>query len=439
MTALRRLAGPACMFLALSALNWACTDLPSSPNLDEPTAEMSKLALPNPQRTALQDGIAHYTFDLPLGAGPFDVVRLHRVVKEQRPNDPARTADAVFLLPGAPNSWPVIFMEPVVSTAIPWDQSIAIFLAENDIDVWGIDYAWAQVPLETTNFDFMEGWGVQKDVDFAYEALAVAQSIRVATGQGNGRFHVLGFSYGVPVGYALAGRETRLPPGQRIVKGLIPVDLELKYEDPARRASACAAAAEQQQMIDSGRYEEGSFVPLLSLAALAETSPTEPSPIPGLNLREFILFVGATGDTHFVGAYFNDAGIPTGLRFTNENLWLRLLQNTPPYWPLQASTDLDYARCETGPDVSFDDHIRDITVPIFNLGAAGGTGLGGNYTATLTASEDLQSFVVQMLPDDQWMYDFGHADLFTATDAATQVWQPILTWIVEHRENRVYP
>jgi hypothetical protein len=327
----------------------------------------------------------------------------------------------------------------VVSTAIPWDQSIAIFLAENDIDVWGIDYAWAQVPLETTNFDFMEGWGVQKDVDFAYEALAVAQSIRVATGQGNGRFHVLGFSYGVPVGYALAGRETRLPPGQRIVKGLIPVDLELKYEDPARRASACAAAAEQQQMIDSGRYEEGSFVPLLSLAALAETSPTEPSPIPGLNLREFILFVGATGDTHFVGAYFNDAGIPTGLRFTNENLWLRLLQNTPPYWPLQASTDLDYARCETGPDVSFDDHIRDITVPIFNLGAAGGTGLGGNYTATLTASEDLQSFVVQMLPDDQWMYDFGHADLFTATDAATQVWQPILTWIMEHRENRVYP
>lgn len=439
MTGSRRMAIGAVTSVVLGLLTGACTDLPSSPKLVDPAVEMSMLDLPNPHRTPLQDGIAHYTFDLPLGPGRFDVVRLHRVVREARPHDPVRTVDAVFLLPGAPNSWRVIFMEPLISDAVPWDQSVAIFLAQNDIDVWGIDYAWAQVPLETTNFDFMEGWGVQKDVDFAYEALAMARSIRVATGQGNRRLHVLGFSYGVPVAYGLAGFETRLPPGQRIVKGLISVDYGLKSDDPARRASACADAAEVQEMIDSGTYEDGSFVPLLPLAALAEASPNAPSPIPGLNILEFILFATATGGTHFVGAYFNDAGIPTDLRFTDITLWLQMLQRTPPYWPRQAGADLSFARCEAGVDVSFDDHLQDITVPILNVGAAGGAGLRGNYTASLTASEDLQSFLVQRLPDDQWMYDFGHADLFTATEAATHVWQPILNWIVDHRENRVYP
>jgi hypothetical protein len=40
---------------------------------------------------------------------------------------------------------------------------------------------------------------------------------------------------------------------------------------------------------------------------------------------------------------------------------------------------------------------------------------------------------VQFLPDDRRALDFGHADLFTATNAETLVWKPILDWIVAHR------
>jgi len=41
--------------------------------------------------------------------------------------------------------------------------------------------------------------------------------------------------------------------------------------------------------------------------------------------------------------------------------------------------------------------------------------------------------VVQLLPDDQRAYDFGHADLFMATHAEMLVWQRILDWMVTHR------
>ena len=40
---------------------------------------------------------------------------------------------------------------------------------------------------------------------------------------------------------------------------------------------------------------------------------------------------------------------------------------------------------------------------------------------------------VQILPDEQRALDFGHADLFLATDAQKLVWKPILDWLVAHR------
>jgi hypothetical protein len=424
----------------LGAMSWACTDVPTTaPIIVDPPAQMrsveADVEIQNAQRTPLQDGIVHYTYDLVLGPGPFDVVRLHRIVRERAVNDRAPSIEGVFLLPGAPNSWIQIFVEPLISDVPPRDQSVAIFLAENGVDVWGIDYAWAQVPLETTDFGFMAGWGVQKDVDFAYEALKVARSIRVSTGQGNGRLHVLGFSYGVPIAYGLAGQETQLPPGQRVVKGIIPIDYELKFEDPARRAKACANAERDQGIVDSGTYEDGSFVPLLPLAALAESTPDAPSPVPGLSVLQFIWYA----TTGFVGQYVDASGIPVGLRFTEPTLWLHVLQNTRPYWPRQAGVDLKLARCETGTDVPFDDHLGEITVPILNVGSAGGTGMAGNYTASLTATRDFESFVVRTLSDDERMYDFGHADLFTARDAEARVWRPILEWLLDRRENRTFP
>lgn len=424
----------------IGALSASCTDEPTGPTSVPSADRQAARALAPSSRTTLGDGIVHYTYDLTLGPGPFDMVRLHRIVEERRPNDPIRTVDGVFLLPGAPNGWGQIFVEPLISNVPPWDQSVAIFLARNRVDVWGIDYAWAQVPMGTTDFGFFQHWGIEKDIDFAYEAVATARSIRTSTGQGNGRLHLLGFSYGGPVGYGLLGRETQLPPGQRMVKGFVAVDTELKFEDPERRAAMCESVEEREAVIASGTYHDGSIVGLIQLAGLAESAPDEPSPVaPALTNWEFILNATASGIPHFVGGTFDESGIPTGLRFTEPALWIDVLQATRPFWPLQPGADIGRARCESGRDPAFDDHLEDITVPILYVGAAGGTALRGAYTASLTSTRDYEEVLVQLLPGSEQMFDFGHADLFTARDADTFVWEPILKWLVAHRENRTYP
>src|SRR5690606_39434229 len=99
-------------------------------------------------------------------------------------------------------------------------------------DVWGLDFAWTQVLRETTDFSFMDDWGVERDMDHALAGMSIARLIRGLTGQGLGRLNLLGYSYGVGVAYGAAGRETREHPILRDIKGIIAVDQILKY-DPA--------------------------------------------------------------------------------------------------------------------------------------------------------------------------------------------------------------
>ena len=76
---------------------------------------------------------------------------------------------------------------------------------------------------------------------------------------------------------------------------------------------------------------------------------------------------------------------------------------------------------------------RKIRVPILYVGGAGGFGRYGEYTASLTASQDVTSLIVQDLPDEERPMDYGHADLVAAGDAEWRVWEPILEWIFAHR------
>lgn len=421
-----------------------CDSDPISPKLDPDavTRAAVDVELTDPQRTALGGGIAHYTWDLHLGPGEFDVVRLHRVVMERGPYAPARTRDGLFMLPGSPNYWTQVFLPPSYSDAVPQDHSVAIYLARNGVDVWGIDYAWALVPDGTADFGFMRDWGFQRDVDFAYAALGAAQSIRIASGQGKAPLHLLGYSYGTPIAYAIAGAETLLPPGQRMAKGLVIGDLEFQFDDPDRRAAACDNAGRKQALIDAGtRYHNASGRTLRMIGHLADQYPDGHHLHGALTNYQFALFVGAVNPGsawHFVAGEFNSFGIPTDLRFTESALWLDLMQQTPSYVPLQAEADLAWSRCQGAVEVGFDDHLSDITLPILDIDAAGGAG-PGDYTASLTASADYQQLHVQLLSDSEAALDFGHADLFTASDADALVWAPLLDWLLDHRENRRYP
>jgi len=372
-------------------------------------------------------------------------VRIHRIVREKRPNKPVSTRDAVMLLPGNPNSFEGIFMAPMVTGVSELDHSIVIFLAKHDIDVWGMDYGWALVPPDETDFEFMGQWGLAKDVAHAEAALSFVRSIRVATGQGNGKLHVLGLSYGGQVAYPLVGEETLQPRGLRNVKGMIVLEIGVKTGDESEREFYCAMAESGQALLDSNSYANNIGLLLQTLGYYASVAPSEESPFFPFPITNWqaALFVGASTELltpgqswHLVGGYLDEFGIPSGLRFTDDQLWVGAMgASFPPYYPVRIDVDTNQLLCGTY-DTPFDDHFAQITLPILHVAAKGGFGPSMFASTTLTASRDVATITVQRLSDADRRMDFGHVDTVLARDAETLVWRPILDWIMAHRENR---
>jgi hypothetical protein len=128
---------------------------------------------------------------------------------------------------------------------------------------------------------------------------------------------------------------------------------------------------------------------------------------------------------------FLPLGLPTGLLYTEEALWLDFLTGAAPFQPEQEIVDGDTVVCDET-DVPFDDHLGEISVPVLYVGAGGGFGEFGVYTTTLLGSADVQSHIVDLQPDPARLFDFGHADLFNAVNAQSLSWQAILSWLQTH-------
>jgi len=374
-------------------------------------------------RDVVHGDVVHYRYRLRMGDGPYDVVQLHRVVREDSKGRAQARVGGAFLLPGMPQFFETIFMPSSVSAAADPDHAFAIYLAQNGIDVWGMDWGWDFVPGDTQDFGFMEGWGVAKDAEHVDKALSIARRMRTLTGLGNGRLHLLGFSYGVYVGYAVASEETQRPPGHRNVKGLIPVDSNFKVSTETARLNNCLTAVSIRADLDQGVFHE--WLPLNLIGTLAKTAPGESSPfVPGLTNHQAAVFIGIPG---FVTG--SVAPLPA-LDFTDEQVWIDMLVATPVFDPLQAVYDMYAVRCDDDvmAPVSFDDHLSKVSLPIFYVGKNAAHGL---YAATLTASTD----VTQMLVNPPGYPNLAHGDLFVAPVARDIVWFPILRWMIDHKGN----
>lgn len=395
-------------------------------------------------RREIVPGIAEYSFQLSTGPGETDRIGIHRVVRETAPYEPGPSGPALLMTHGDAWGFDAAFMAAVDSPAAPDDHALPVFLATSGVDVWGIDLGWTLVPASTTDFSFFAGWGLERDARDVGLALAVARSVRTRTGEGHGRIHLLGWSRGGQVGYVYLGAESQVPPGQRNAAGFIPADIYFKSDIESFRQAACTRAAATEALIAGGTLDSTVGVLSITLGQLAKADPSGPSPvIPGLtNLQAALLLGEATFNLfapdqqivpfyHFVGGTFDANGLPSGLTYTAEPLWLDFLTGASPFQPQQELLDGDLAICEET-DVPFDDHLGDIRVPVLYVGAGGGFGEFGVYTTTLLGSTDVQTHIVQLQPDPARLFDFGHADLFNAADAPTLVWQPILDWLQAH-------
>jgi hypothetical protein len=389
-------------------------------------------------RQALSGDIVHYSFVVPVGPGPYDVIGLHRVVKEDRPYCPIRTTETVFMLHGTPGAFETMFLFGSVAASLPDDYSVAFFLADNDVDVWGIDQSWALVPQGTTDFSFMADWDFQHDIDNLRVGLAIARFTRALTGNGIGKMNLLGFSTGCGLGYAYVNEESQLSPRKRHVGGFIPIDLFIKTDLAHSHAFTCGLAAQALASIEAGVYQEEAGTFPRFLTELARNDPDGPSPVfPGFTNMQAVIFAGSaplgtwTPWWHAVAGTFDANGVPLGLVHVTQDAWLDFFGNLAPYGSMRFAYDLGALSCDEV-DLPYDDHLGDITIPIMYVGGAGGTGVVGEYMLTLIGSTDISSLVVRERQIGEELLDYGHIDLLIADNAQDLVWSEVLDWIESH-------
>lgn len=83
-------------------------------------------------------------------------------------------------------------------------------------------------------------------------------------------------------------------------------------------------------------------------------------------------------------------------------------------------------------DVPWDDHFAEITVPVLNFGAAGGIAPTTHWCLTQIGSTDITDLTIQLEADEDALYDFGHIDIWIASNAQALAWDPILAWLEDH-------
>lgn len=385
------------------------------------------------QRQVLGD-VVHYSGIVRTGPNFYDKIGIHRVVKESAAYKPIKTKKAVFLQHGASSDFKFGFLPCLYTDNLPPDFGLAIFLARNDIDVWGIDQAWCLVPPNETDFSFMVDWGIPRLIDDLGTGVQVARLARRMTGNGWDQMLLLGYSFGAEIGFGLLDGEAQLPPGQRQIKGFIPVDMVTRAPSGTPfREFLCAYLPYFEGQLANGIYGEGAvFRPM---GELARDDPNGDSPyFPGLtNLQAAVTLgtipiYGEGNPFHlFAGIFEND--VPVGMQYVSTEAWVDLMCNMSPVEPNLAALDQCVEICEG--DVPWNRHWHDIRVPIFYVGGRGGMGEQGIYQLGFLGSPEVSTLIVSTVPEDV-LLDFGHIDLWIAGNSPDFVWSPICDWILDH-------
>ena len=299
------------------------------------------------EREELTLGIAHYSYKIKVGEGDYDVIGLHRVVKETRPYKPIKTCKNIFIQHGDGVGFEGVFLYGTVSPSTPDDRAFALYLAQNEIDVWGIDQNWALVPGDVTDFSFMVDWGMQNQIENLDAALSIARFTRLQTGGGPGKMLLLGYSSGAATGYSYVNWETQKMEQFRNVRGYISADMAFKTDDPDLLGMACYYAGTMQAAYDGGQYGDQVF--FAPLGYLAMTDPDGGSPVvAGFTNYQVAMIYGAatfmlsplTPTYHLLAGTYDEFGLPDGFQFNTDQGWFEFMVTACPYEAMLFEADV---------------------------------------------------------------------------------------------------
>lgn len=415
---------------------WEYAEDPSASGKDDRERQVA-CPLVSFERQPVVGPIVHYSARIRVGPGEHDLIGLHRVVREARPFQPIRTRRAVFMEHGGGKDFVGNMLPGLDSPRAPDDFGIAVYLAQNDVDVWGIDHGYALLASGLADFTFMADWGLQRHVDDLRIAIEIARVARRMTGNGYRKILVSGFSAGAVITYCLLNEETQLPPGHRQISGFIPVDYGLKTDNEIIHEVTCADLEAKLAMIEQGIYgwEDNSY----QLGLLARDDPHGDSPVmPGLTNLQVLLTISASPffalPGHFWAGVFDENGIAHDLQYSPVDrvvdFWITF---TRVAQPVLMELEGNRLWCPTQ-ESPWDDHLGEVTVPILRVAAAGGFGPYYDRTLDLVGSDDITRLDVRLHPEEEVLLDFGHVDLYTADNARDLFWQPMLEWIATHAQ-----
>ncbi|MFB3907641.1 MAG: hypothetical protein ACE15D_04475 [Candidatus Eisenbacteria bacterium] len=385
-------------------------------------------------REVITGNIVHYSATLQTGPGPYDRIGIHRVVRETRPFRPVRTRKALFMLHGDLKRFETMFLPGQYSPNLPDDFGIAAYLARHDIDVWGIDQAWNFIPPEETNFSFFQDWGIQKEADHLSLAVEVARLSRWMTGNDLDRILLLGYSSGCVTGYALLNEEAQMPEDERQIKGYIAADCGVRSDNQDWIDSCLPFVSLFQSIYDSGQYQD----PLIfrDVSDRARTDPDGASPyIPGLTNLQCALFFGGGQIWPPTWAHYHapvmQEGLPVDLQFVTIDQWLDFLDNTASYEPILFELECNILLANM--DSPYVSHLSQVTVPVLDIGGAGGIAPYTAATVGYLGSTDITQLYVSVGAPEPAL-DYGHIDIFTGSNSPQLVWHPIAQWVIHHSQ-----
>ena len=396
----------------------------------------------------LTGDINYYYAVLRVGSGPFDRIGITRVIKEQKVGQAVDGSAAAFFIHGIAHTFGTQFIirapDGTVDSLYP---GIAPWLANQGLDVWGIDLRYTLVPSTTTVFNFMADWGMGVMRDDVLLATRLARFARQETCQQRGTLHLVGQSLGAALVYAVANEEA--VSDEPDIGDMIPV--EAPYQVDRNDAAALGAVRFAENLyrgpLAQGVYQledpatvkfGGNQVVIAPRAAgeAARSAPDTPSPLPGMTNKQLALTIVRQPwfppfSPHQAACLPDVPGIATSGRFTPTERIIDFLATTVPFSPRRLMADF-FGMPAGNPELPYANHLAQVRIPSLYIGAAGGYHDWGRFTNSLLGSSDRKELIVHMLPDGQERNDLGHVEPFMANEAPSRVWQAVLEWIRSH-------
>ena len=250
-----------------------------------------------------------------VGKSPFDKIALHRVAKG--PNPTAHPEAVVLYLPGTNMNGEVALDDP--------RYSFQVYLAEQGVDVWSMDYRTHFIPPQTPQTDLSELAGWTNDL---FESDIDAAAKFVSEKSGRSRIFVAGFSRGVEFAYLFAAKHY-----PERVAGIIALDGFI----PTHPMSA--------KPLEPGEYAEDiggkhlTYDKRYTLMQMVIENPDQAAPIPKYKTArenlEHVMYDAAPGNGAFANmqAGHSDAVVLAKLLIAYDRYWPSVQDGENPFTP----------------------------------------------------------------------------------------------------------